>query len=96
MSNADVLSAQLLAAGFKQATFERFDVDLCVGETIEDAVAFAMELGPAGEILRLAGGVAITARPKVMASLRDLLAGFARPGGVFMGSSTWLVSARAG
>jgi hypothetical protein len=53
-----------------------------------------MELGPAGEILRLAGEAAVAARPKVAASLRDLLAGFARESGVFGGSSTWIVSTR--
>jgi hypothetical protein len=95
MASADVVSAQLLAAGFERPIFERFDADICVGETVEDAVAFAMELGPAGEILRLAGETAVAARPKVEASLHDLLAGLVREGGVFSGSSTWIVSARA-
>lgn len=95
MASPDVVSAQLLAAGFERPSFERFDADICMGESVEDAVAFAMDLGPAGEILRLAGEAAVAARPKVVASLHDLLAGFAREGGVFGGSSTWIVSARA-
>jgi ubiquinone/menaquinone biosynthesis C-methylase UbiE len=95
MASADVVSAQLLAAGFERPRLERFDADICVGRTVEDAVAFAMELGPAGEILRLAGEAAVAARPKVEASLHDLLGDFTREGGVFGGSSTWIVSGRA-
>jgi ubiquinone/menaquinone biosynthesis C-methylase UbiE len=95
MASADVVSAQLLAAGFERPSFERFDADICMGENVEEAVAFAMELGPAGELLRLAGEAAVAARPEVVAVLRDLLAGFAREGGIFGGSSAWIVSARA-
>jgi ubiquinone/menaquinone biosynthesis C-methylase UbiE len=95
MSSPDVVSAQLLAAGFERPTFERFDADICIGESVDDAVAFAMELGPAGEILRLAGEAAVAARPMVVASLTELLTDFARQGGVFGGSSSWIVSARA-
>ena len=35
--------------------FERFDADICVGKDLHEAVEFAMALGPAGEIIRLAG-----------------------------------------
>jgi ubiquinone/menaquinone biosynthesis C-methylase UbiE len=95
MSSADVVTTQLLAAGFERPTLERFDADICAGQTVDEAVDFAMELGPAGEILRLAGEVAEAARPKVVASLQELLTGFVRQGRVFGGSSTWIVSARA-
>jgi hypothetical protein len=95
MSSADVVSAQLLGAGFERPSFERFDADIRVGTTVDDAVALAMELGPAGEVLRLAGEFAEVARPKVIAAVRALLVTFAREGGVYAGSSTWIVSARA-
>ena len=58
-------------------------------------MAIALELGPAGEVLRLAGEFAEAARPKVIAAVRALLGTFAREGGVYAGSSTWIVSARA-
>jgi len=95
MSSPDVVSAQLLAAGFERPSFERFDADICIGRTIDEAVAFAMELGPAGEILRLASAAGDAARPKVAASVRELLSTCARNEGVFGGSSTWIVSALA-
>ena len=95
MSSPDVVSAQLLRAGFERPTFERFDADIRVGTTVDEAVTLAMELGPAGEALRLAGELAEAARPKAIAALRALLARFAREDGVYAGSSTWIVSARA-
>jgi hypothetical protein len=95
MSSPDVVSAQLLAAGFERPCFERFDADIRVGTTVDEAVALAMDLGPAGEVLRLAGESAEAARPKVIAAVRALLARFARAVGVYAGSSTWIVSARA-
>jgi ubiquinone/menaquinone biosynthesis C-methylase UbiE len=95
MASPDVTSAQLKAAGFDRIAFERFDTDICIGEDLDGAIAFAMALGPAGEILRLAGAEAEKRKPEVVAALRELLAPNARAGGVFGGSSSWLVSARA-
>jgi ubiquinone/menaquinone biosynthesis C-methylase UbiE len=95
MASPDVVSAQLLLAGFARPSFERFDAELRVANTVDEAVSIAMELGPAGEVLRLAGEVAAAARPKVIASLAEALAKLARDDGVYGGSSTWIVSATA-
>jgi ubiquinone/menaquinone biosynthesis C-methylase UbiE len=94
-SSPDVTSAQLRAAGFDRIAFERFDTDICIGRDVDDAVAFAMALGPAGEILRLAGDEAEKHRPRIEAVLKEMLTSFARADGVYAGSSSWLVSARA-
>ncbi|HYQ17726.1 MAG TPA: class I SAM-dependent methyltransferase, partial [Polyangiaceae bacterium] len=53
MRGADLVSDQLKAAGFEQIGFERHDADICIGRDLEEALAFAMALGPAGEIMRL-------------------------------------------
>ena len=55
MAGADMVSDMLRAAGFDGIDFERYDTDVCIGRTIDEAVEFAMTLGPAGEIIRLAG-----------------------------------------
>jgi ubiquinone/menaquinone biosynthesis C-methylase UbiE len=94
-SSADVTSTQLKRAGFDRIAFERHDVDICIGRDVDDAIAFAMALGPAGEILRLAGAEAERRKPEVVAALREVLAPLARAGGVFGASSSWIVSARA-
>jgi hypothetical protein len=52
-----------------------------------------MSLGPAGEIIRLAGEQGAKRRPQVVAALGEVLAPFTRPDGVWAPSSTWLIAA---
>ena len=94
MSGPDMVSAMLKSAGFKGITFERFDTDICIGRNLDDAVEFAMALGPAGEIIRLAGAEGEKRKPQVVAALRDTLSVYARADGVWAPSSTWFISAR--
>ncbi len=95
MASPDVVSAQLLAAGFERPTFERFDGDIYVGRDLEAAMEFALTLGPAGEVMRLAGAEAERKRPEILAAVSEVLAPYVRPEGVFGGSSSWIVTARA-
>ncbi len=94
MSGPDMVSSMLKAAGFAGITFERFDTDICIGRNLDDAVEFAMALGPAGEIIRLAGTEGERLKPQVAIELRDTLAVFAREDGIWAPSSTWFISAR--
>ncbi len=94
MSGPDMVSSMLKAAGFTGITFERFDTDICIGRNLDDAVEFAMALGPAGEIIRLAGTEGERLKPQVAIELRDTLAVFARDDGIWAPSSTWFISAR--
>jgi ubiquinone/menaquinone biosynthesis C-methylase UbiE len=93
MSGPDMVSGMLKAAGFVGITFERFDTDICIGRDIDDAIEFAMALGPAGEIIRLAGAEGERLRPQVAVALRETLAVYARGNGVWAPSSTWFVTA---
>ncbi|HUQ06370.1 MAG TPA: class I SAM-dependent methyltransferase [Kofleriaceae bacterium] len=95
MASPDLVSAQLLAAGWERIGFERFDADMRIAADLDEAIAFAMTLGPAGEILRLAGDEGAKKRDQVVAALRELLAPAVRPDGVYGGSSSWIVTARA-
>lgn len=95
MAGADTVSAQVLAAGFHDVGFERFDADICIGQNLEEALAFAKALGPAGELLRLAAARGIDETARVDAALRSALTPFVRPAGVYAPSSTWFVTARA-
>lgn len=94
MASADVTSELLSYAGFDRISFERFDTDVCIGRSIEEAVDFAMNLGPAGEIIRLAGKDGERKRGVVMEALSQLMSQRLRPDGVWAGSSSWLVTAR--
>ena len=53
-----------------------------------------MALGPAGEIIRLAGKEGKKRKERVVASLRDGLSRYLRPEGIWMDSSSWFVRAR--
>src|SRR5207244_3362501 len=50
MASADLVSDQLIAAGYKDITFERSDADIKIGDNLDNAVEFALMLGPAGEV----------------------------------------------
>jgi ubiquinone/menaquinone biosynthesis C-methylase UbiE len=93
MSSPDVVSAQLLRAGFERPCFERFDADICVGYTIDEALDLGMEIGPAGEVLRLAGDDAKRHRADVVRTLRELYTEYSTLDGVKGRSSSWIVSA---
>jgi ubiquinone/menaquinone biosynthesis C-methylase UbiE len=94
MAGADVVSDLLRAAGFDRIAFERYDTDICIGRTLDDAIEFAMALGPAGEIIRLAGDEGVKRKAQVVDALRATLSRYQRDDGIWAGSSTWIVSAR--
>ena len=94
MAGPDLVSTMLRSAGFDRITFERFDTDICIGRDLNEAIEFAMALGPAGEIIRLAGEEGDERKAQVIAALRRTLSRYVRPDGVWAPSSTWFVTAR--
>jgi SAM-dependent methyltransferase len=95
MAGPDMVSDQLLAAGFEDPQFLRFDAPLCIGHSIEEALAFARDLGPAGESIRLAKEKAAHLESEIEQALRKAFAPYLRDDGVWAISSTWLITARA-
>lgn len=95
MADADTTSAILLSAGFGEVSFRRCDLPILVGRDVEEAIDLVMSLGPAGEILRLAGDRAAHLHGKVHAALREGLAEYGGPEGVRAPASTWIVTATA-
>jgi SAM-dependent methyltransferase len=93
MANADTVSEQLKIAGFERITLQRCDLPLKIGNDLDHAVEFNMALGPAGEVLRLWEDRIDEIRPKIAADLRETLAEFAGPDGVFAPASTWIIGA---
>jgi len=94
MAGPDMVSDILRGAGFDRITFERFDADICIGRDLDEAIEFAMALGPAGEIIRLAGEEGVRRKGQVVDALRETLGVYLRPNGVWAPSSTWFVTAR--
>jgi len=94
MANADLVSEILRGAGFDRIGFERFDTDVCIGQTVEAAIELAMNTGPAGEIIRLAGDEGTKRKPQVVDALRALFTPHKSADGIWFGSSSWFVAAR--
>lgn len=94
MSGPDMVSSMMKAAGYDGIGFERFDTDICIGRSLGEAVEFAIALGPAGEVIRLAGAEGERLKPQVAAALGDALGRYERADGVWAPSSTWFITAR--
>jgi ubiquinone/menaquinone biosynthesis C-methylase UbiE len=94
MADTDVVTQQLRIAGYSNVTFDRIDAEVLVGRDVDEAVAFQLAIGPAGEVYREAGREAERNHDRVVAALKEELAQFARPGGVMMPSSSWMVTAQ--
>ena len=95
MAGPDMVSDMMRGAGFNRISFERHDCDICIGADMDEAVEFAMALGPAGEIIRLAGKEGERLRPQVSDALRALFAKRARGREIWAPSSSWIVRAAA-
>ena len=94
MADTAVVTRQLEIAGYTDIQFEQVDAELFVGNDIDDAVAFQLALGPAGEVYREAGALAEQRHGEIAAALKAELANYQRPNGIIMDSSSWKVSAR--
>jgi len=94
MAGPDMVSSMLRGAGYDRIRFERFDSEICIGRDLSEAIEFAMALGPAGEIMRLAGADGERLKPQVVAALREALGPYAGGKGVWAPSSTWFITAR--
>ncbi|MHA1528242.1 MAG: class I SAM-dependent methyltransferase [Alphaproteobacteria bacterium] len=94
MADQELVTAQMKAAGFAEITFERVDAPVRMGDSVEDAIGFQLALGPAGEVYREAGAAAEAKHDALVADLTELLESHVAEDGVYMASSSWVVSAR--
>ena len=71
MADTGVVTKQLEIAGYKDIQFEQIDAQVFVGKDLDDAVAFQLAIGPAGEVYREAGKVAEQRHDKIAKALRQ-------------------------
>jgi ubiquinone/menaquinone biosynthesis C-methylase UbiE len=95
MADQDTVRAILGAAGWADVAFERIDAPMNVGDDVEQAIAFQLAIGPAGEIVREAGEEGASKRPAIEADLAARLRPHLEADGVRLSSSSWCVLARA-
>jgi hypothetical protein len=95
MANADTTSGILVSAGYERISFRRCDAPIKMGDDVDEAVEMVMSIGPAGEILRLAGDRAEHLHEPIARALREGLADWAGERGLVGPASTWIVTAHA-
>ena len=94
MADREMVTKQLEIAGYDGIEFERIDAPLMVGNSPEDAVAFQLSVGPAGEVYREAGAEAERRHDEIEAALLIELGRHASAEGIVMDSSSWQITAR--
>jgi ubiquinone/menaquinone biosynthesis C-methylase UbiE len=97
MASADTTTDVLLRAGFEDISLRRSDIEIAIGADLGHAVDFVMALGPAGELIRLAGIQDEEVRSNILRALHEALAELERPDGtgVRATASSWVVGARS-
>ncbi|SMH51185.1 class I SAM-dependent methyltransferase [Maritimibacter sp. HL-12] len=95
MSDEATVRKMMEVAGYTDIAFERVDAPVRVGDDVEDAIAFQLAIGPAGEVFREAGDLAEVRRPEIEAALAKAIDAQARDAdGIVIDSSSWVISAR--
>ncbi|MCW5751721.1 MAG: methyltransferase domain-containing protein [Alphaproteobacteria bacterium] len=94
MADQDMVRAMMRAAGYERIEFRRVDAPVLVGRDVQDAIAFQLAIGPAGEVFREAGALAEARRAEIEAALAAAIEQQKRAvDGVVMDSSSWVISA---
>jgi SAM-dependent methyltransferase len=97
MASADRTTDVLVRAGFEDISLHRCDMEITIGADLDQAVQFVMALGPAGELIRLAGIHAERRRRDIVAALHQSLAELRQPDRTDLRApaSTWVIGARS-
>jgi SAM-dependent methyltransferase len=95
LAKPDVTRAILKEAGWTAVEIEPIDTEMTVGQTMADALAYQLAMGPAGEVMREAKELADAKRPAIEHDLAKALKPHATPRGVLLHAASWCVTAGA-
>ncbi len=94
MADETAVRGMMKSAGFDRIEFRRVDAPVVVGKDVDDAIAFQLAIGPAGEVFREAGALAESKRTEIEAALTVTINSQRKASdGVVMDSSSWVISA---
>jgi len=93
MANQEMVTKQLEIAGYSNIDFQRVDAPVMVGNDIDDAIAFQLALGPAGEVYREAGDEAEARKDEIYTAMSETLSEYLTDEGVVLMSSSWNITA---
>jgi len=96
MGDRDMVATMMKSAGYDDLSFTRVDEKIMVGTTPEECIAFALAVGPAGEVFREAGEeLAEAKRPAIEAEMREFFESQEQDGaGIWVPTSSWVISGR--
>ena len=96
MGNQETAGLMMKSAGYEDVSFTRVDEKIMVGTTPEECIAFALAIGPGGEVFREAGKeLAEAKRPVIESEMRTFFESQERDGsGIWSPTSSWVISAR--
>src|SRR5262249_60054791 len=92
-ANPDRVRRLLETGGFKDVSCESYETALSMGgaKTVDEAVAFVLELGP---LARLLGDAGMDVRTRVAQAVREALTPYVTEHGVSLRGAAWIVFAR--
>jgi ubiquinone/menaquinone biosynthesis C-methylase UbiE len=96
MGNQETTGLMMKAAGYEDVTFERVDEKIMIGTTPKECIAFALAIGPAGEVFREAGEeLAESKRPAIESDMHAYFETLERDEkGIWAPTSSWVISGR--
>jgi len=96
MGDQETVGIMMKSAGYEDVRFDRVDEKIMVGTTPEECIAFALAIGPAGEVFREAGEDLAEARRAVIeADMRAFFESQERDeDGIWVPTSSWVITAR--
>lgn len=96
MGNQETTNLMMKSAGYTDIKFTRVDEKIMIGTTPEECIAFALAIGPAGEVFREAGKeLAEAKRPEIEREMRAYFDTLERDRqGIWAPTSSWVISAR--
>ncbi len=93
MSDETTVRAMMKVAGYDEVELRRVDAPVLVGRNVNDAIAFQLAIGPAGEVFREAGAEAERQRERIEAALAEAIdRQKTAADGIVMDSSSWVIS----
>ncbi len=96
MGNEETAGLMMKSAGYEDISFTRVDEKIMIGTSPEECIAFALAIGPGGEVFREAGEeLAEAKRPKIESDMRAYFESLEHDGkGIWAPTSSWVISAR--
>lgn len=94
MADENMVRGMMQSAGYEEIDFRRVDAPVLIGKDVDDAIAFQLAIGPAGEVFREAGEEAEEKRAEIESALAEAItAQKVSTDGIVMDSSSWVISA---